>query len=166
MSGKLSELHIFVRGGYIIPMQNIFDKYILNSYYLRQEKISLIINLDNNGNSKGVIFYDNDESEYNNYYRVDLKFENKILTIKINNRNNFNYKYKDHILDSIEIWRIDQILKEENIKEKSINLKIKIKNKDEYIKGIINNSQNKIIINFNDLSLFDLNEINLNNISY
>ena len=36
LSGKLSELHIFVRGGNIIPMQNTFNKYILNTHYLRK----------------------------------------------------------------------------------------------------------------------------------
>lgn len=46
LSGKLSELHLFMRGGYIIPTQDTFDKYIMNTYYLRQEKLNLIINPD------------------------------------------------------------------------------------------------------------------------
>ena len=176
LSGKLSELHILIRGGYIIPMQNTFNKFILNSYYLRQEKINLIINPDNLGNSKGVIFYDNDENdviEYNKYIRVDLEFSNKILTIKINNHN-LSYKYKDNLLNRIEIWRINQILDINNKNEQNysyIDLKIDLIDKPNQIKkAMIDTKNNKLIIDFNEekeifwkkLNLFDLNKIYLN----
>ena len=29
LSGKLDQIHIFLRGGYIVPYQDVFDKYIL-----------------------------------------------------------------------------------------------------------------------------------------
>ena len=32
LSGKKDELHIFLRGGYIIPMQDTFGKYIMNTF--------------------------------------------------------------------------------------------------------------------------------------
>ena len=60
LSGKMNELHIFLRGGYIVPMQDTFEEYIMNTYYLRQEKINLIINPNHEGYSKGTIFFDND----------------------------------------------------------------------------------------------------------
>ena len=166
LSGKLSELHIFLRGGFIIPMQDTFNKYILNSYYLRQEKINLIINPNNEGYSRGALFFDNDEVdiiENDKYIRVDLEFKNKTLNIITNNKD-YNYIYKDNILNTIEIWRINELLKEEEIKEGNIKLNIVLKSNEEVVKGIVDKSKNKIIIKFNDVSLFDLNKIYLNKI--
>ena len=84
LSGKINKLHIFLRGGYIIPMQDTFDKYILNTYFLRKENLNLIINPDEKGNSKGVLFFDNDDIDViknRKYIRVDLKFKNRILKL-------------------------------------------------------------------------------------
>ena len=169
LSGKLSELHLFLRGGYIIPMQNTFTKYILNTYYLRQEKLNIIINPDHEGYSKGVIFYDNDENdviENNKYIRVNLEFKNKTLTIKTNDISSLEYQYKDNILNKIEIWRINEILKVNEIKTININLKVKIKNNEQNIKGILSKKMNKLVIEFDNISIFDLNEVNLNIIRY
>ena len=46
-----------MRGGYIVPWQNTFDKYIKNSYYLRQERTNLIINPDGVNKAKGFIHF-------------------------------------------------------------------------------------------------------------
>ena len=86
LSGKLNELHLFMRGGYIIPMQDTFDNYVMNTYYLRQQKINLIINPDHEGYSKGTIFFDNDEIdtiELEKYIRINLEFKNKILSVEV-----------------------------------------------------------------------------------
>ena len=165
LSGKKEELHIFLRGGYIIPMQDTFWKYIMNTYYLRFEKINLIINLDQNGQSKGTIFFDNDEPDTlqnNKYIRVELEFRNKILNIKVNHIKE-NYIYKDDILNSIEIWRINEIYHQNIINKGNIILRMKVKNKYVYIKGIVDKETKKMIIFFNnEISLFDLKEINMN----
>ena len=169
LSGKLSELHLFLRGGYIIPMQNTFNKYIINTFYLRQEKINIIINPDNEGNSKGVIFYDNDENDVisiNKYIRVDLEFKNKTLNITINVLDYSYYKYKDNILNKIEVWRINEILEDKVINNKNIVLKGKVKNNEQNLNGHIIKNKNKIIIDLDNISLFDLQEINLNTINY
>jgi len=164
LSGKINELHIFLRGGYIIPMQDTFDKYILNTYFLRRENLNLIINPDEKGNSKGVLFFDNDDIDVINnkkYIRVELEFKNRILKINTNNENNINYEYNNSIVNKIEIWRIDELLNKNEIKKDSIDIKIKSKNKEKTVKGIINKSINKIIININNIILFDLYELNL-----
>jgi len=166
LSGKINDLHIFLRGGYIIPMQDTFNKYILNTYFLRKEKLNLIINPDEKGISKGVLFFDNDDIDViknKKYIRVELEFKNEILKINANNENNINYKYNNIIVNKIEIWRINELLNIDEIKKDNINIKIKYKNKKKTVKGIINNSINKIIININNIILFDLYELNLNN---
>jgi alpha-glucosidase (family GH31 glycosyl hydrolase) len=165
LSWKKDEIHIFLRGGYIIPMQDTFGKYIMNTFYLRLEKLNLIINPDNNGQSKGTLFYDNDDNdtlEKNKYIRVELEFKNKIFSVKVNNTEE-KYIYKDDILNNIEIWRINEIYEENIINKGYALLKMKVKNKYKNIKGIID-KENKIMkINFIDeISLFDLNEIDIN----
>ena len=40
LSGKKDELHIFLRGGYIIPMQETLNKYVMNTFYLRHQKLN------------------------------------------------------------------------------------------------------------------------------
>ena len=169
LSGKLSELHIFVRGGYILPMQDTFSKFILNTHYLREEKINLIINPDHEDNSKGVIIYDNEETnDVTNYIRVDLEFKNKILKIKTTITDSPDYNYKDHILNKIEIWRINEVFKEGKIKDPNVKLIIKLKNKNddgEVEEGIFVKAQNKIIFEVKDISLFDINEIIFNKVT-
>ena len=165
LSGKRNELHIFLRGGHIIPMQNTFGKYIMNTYYLRLEKLNLIINPDHNGQSKGTLFYDNDDYDTlrnSTYLRVELEFKKKILKIKMNNTKE-KYIYKDDILNSIEIWRINEIYNEKTINKDNIDLKMKIKNKYSNIKGTFDKENKKMKIIFNkEISLFDLNEIDMN----
>ena len=166
LSGKISDLHIFLRGGYIIPMQDTFDKYILNTYFLRKENLNLIINPDEKGNSKGVLFFDNDDIDViknRNYIRIELEFKNRILKINTSNENNIDYEYNNIKVNKIEIWRINELLNEDEIKKDSIDIKIKSKNEEKAVKGKINKSINKIIININNIILFDLYELNLAN---
>ena len=148
-------------------MQDTFDKYILNTYFLRKEYLNLIINPDEKGNSKGVLFFDNDEIDViknRKYIRIELEFKNRILKINTNNENNINYEYNNIKVNKIEIWRINELLNEDEIKKDSIDIKIKSKNEEKAVKGIINKSINKIIININNIILFDLSELNLDNI--
>ena len=165
LSGKKEELHLFLRGGYIIPMQDTLNNYISNTFYLRLEKINLIINPDSYGYSKGIIFFDNDDIdtlENNTFIRVNLEFKEKILKIKVQ-FNDMKYIYKDDILNSIEIWRINDIYEEKIINKDNIDFIMKIKNEKKKINGVIDKEKNKIKITFNDeVSLFDVNEIDMN----
>ena len=177
LSGKISDLHIFVRGGSIIPFQDIFNKSVLNSYYLRQEKISLIINPDNEGKAKGSLFFDCEEEDVIDnykYIRMDMEFKNKTLTININKEiNDHNYTNKDQNIQKIEIWRIDEILDLNKTKIKDGYTKVKcvlIANYDERLQALIDLKNNKMIIDFSDsernyiwnhMSLFLINKVYL-----
>ena len=170
LSGKLNELHLFMRGGYIIPMQDTFDNYVMNTYYLRQQKINLIINPDHEGYSKGTIFFDNDEIdtiELEKYIRVNLEFKNKILSVEVINKKKMDYIFKDNIINRIEIWRVNEIMEFNSKKDNEIVLKYDLTSKKEkQIKGKIDLINNKLIIDFNenniDINLFTLERIYFN----
>ena len=170
LSGKLNELHLFMRGGYIIPMQDTFDNYVMNTYYLRQQKINLIINPDHEGYSKGTIFFDNDEIdtiELEKYIRVNLEFKNKILSVEVINKKKMDYIFKDNIINRIEIWRVNEIMEFNSKKDNEIVLKYDLTSKKEkQIKGKIDLINNKLIIDFNenniDVNLFTLEKVYLN----
>ena len=170
LSGKLNELHLFMRGGYIIPMQDTFDNYVMNTYYLRQQKINLIINPDHEGYSKGTIFFDNDEIdtiELEKYIRVNLEFKNKILSVDVINKKKMDYIFKDNIINRIEIWRVNEIMEFNSKKDNEIVLKYDLTSKKEkQIKGKIDLINNKLIIDFNenniDINLFTLEKVYLN----
>ena len=170
LSGKLNELHLFMRGGYIIPMQDTFDNYVMNTYYLRQQKINLIINPDHEGYSKGTIFFDNDEIdtiELEKYIRINLEFKNKILSVDVINKKKMDYIFKDNIINRIEIWRVNEIMEFNSKKDNEIVLKYDLTSKKEkQIKGKIDLINNKLIIDFNenniDINLFTLEKVYLN----
>ena len=170
LSGKLNELHLFMRGGYIIPMQDTFENYVMNTYYLRQQKLNLIINPDHEGYSKGTIFFDNDEIdtiELDKYIRVNLVFKNNILNIEVINKKKIDYTFKDNIINRIEIWRINEIIEINSENKNEINLRYDLTTKEkETIKGKIDLINNKLIIDFNesnlDVNLFTLEKVYLN----
>ena len=141
----------------------------MNTYYLRHEKLNLIINPNQDKYAKGTIFYDNDESdtiENEKYIRVDMEFKDKILNIDVKNLKNIKYKYKDNIINKIEILRMDEII---DINKYKNNIKLKIElttKKNKNIKAKLDINNNKIIIDFNakklELNLFTLKKIYLN----
>ena len=112
LSGKLDKIHIFLREGFIVPNQNTFDKFILNSFKLRNEKLNLIINTNQNKKAREELFFDNDDIDTINkeiYYRVDMFFDEDKLFITTYKNRMIKYNYKDNILGIIEIWRANEI---------------------------------------------------------
>ena len=110
LSGEFDVIHLYMKDGVIVPWQNTFDKYIKNSYYLRSEKLNLIINPDEEKRAKGVIFFDNDgidTIENEEYIRVDLNYDNGILTVNNTMKEEFKYEYNDNILGMIELFGTD-----------------------------------------------------------
>ena len=168
LSGKFDKIYIFLRGGKIIPYQNVFEKFILNSIKLRDEKINLIVNPNENRESKGVLFFDNDDINTINkktYYRVDLSFSYNKLIVKCNKNNIEKYNFKDDILGIIEIWRANEIFE---LNENEITINLNNDTKIEKIKGKYEEENNKLIFNISkndeDISIFDIKEIIFNNI--
>jgi len=169
LSGKLDKLYLFLRGGAIVPSQNTFDKFILNSLKLREEKLNLIINPNEAKQGKGVLFFDNDNNDTimkKTYYRIDLTFDGQKLEIQCNKNNLEKYNYNDHIIGKIEIWRVNELFNIEKNKQKPISLNIHYANDNkgiENIEGIYDKDNNKIIYDFSknekNISIFDISEI-------
>ena len=169
LSGKLDKLYLFLRGGSIVPSQNTFDKFILNSLKLREEKLNIIINPNELKQGKGVLFFDNDNNDTimkKTYYRIDLSFNGQKLMIKCNKNNLEKYNYNDHFIGKIEIWRANELFNIEDNKQNSISINIHYtndSNKIENIEGIYDKDNNKIIFDFSknekNISIFDISEI-------
>ena len=172
LSGKLDEVHLFLREGYIIPKQNTFEKYILNTMKLREEKLDLIINVNGSKQSHGVIFFDNDDIntiKEKKYYRIELNLTNNILNICTDKKNLTKYNYNDHILGTIELWNannvFDEANKEEN-KDKKYSMEIELINDKINIEGNFDSENNKLVFNIQekekDISLFNIKNILFN----
>ena len=174
LSGNLDVIHLFIRGGFILPYQDTNEKYIINTKQLRNEKINLIINIDDFKQSKGEIFYDNDETntiEENKYYRVEMFFSEKKLTFNTFKNNLESYEYQDHILGKIELWRANEIFQmndnnEQKTKMVMLNIKYSDNTKDENIEGIYDSTNDKIVFDLSKdnktVSVFNISEITFN----
>ena len=161
LSGKLDIIHLYMRGGVIVPWQNTFDNYIKNSYYLRQENLNLIINVEN-GKASGVIIFDNDginTIENKDYIRIDLNYENNVLNVNTIKKDGLKYDYNDNILGILEIWG-------ENVnKDCKITINTKISGKETL--GPYNMEKDKDNEKFYyDLSLVQIQLDEINNVKF
>ena len=174
LSGNLDQIHLFLRGGFIVPYQNISEKYIQNTEQLRNEKINLIVNIDNYNQSRGEFFFDDDKVDTINsnlYYRVEIFYDEKKLTFTTYKNNLDNYNYNDHILGKIEFWRISSIFEMFNPIENKLNiLNLNITYNDntppEIIEGVYDQENDKVIFEMSkddkSRSIFNINEIEIN----
>ena len=173
LPGKLDQIHLFLRGGFIVPYQNLSEKYISNTEKLRQEKINLIVNIDNYNQSKGELFFDDDKIDTVSkdlYFRVEMFYNEKKLTFTTYKNNLDEYNYNDHILGKIEFWRISNIVEMNNKKEnktKAISLNITYNdNKEDNIEGIYDQENDKVIFEISKderrISIFNINELIIN----
>ena len=169
LSGKFDEIHLFLRGGFIVPYQNTFDKYILNSEKLKDEEMNLIVSVDNFNQSRGEIIYDDEginPVKGENYYRVDMYFNEKNIKF-VTYKNNLNkYDYKDQFLGKIEFWRINGIIEMKNKQDKKISLKITFNDKKtspEEFEGVYDQENDKVVFEISkinkSISLFNIEDI-------
>jgi alpha-glucosidase (family GH31 glycosyl hydrolase) len=109
LSGEYEDIHLFIRGGFIVPFQDCFGKtYIKNTHYLLQEKINFVINPSKENNAKGDVIFDNDEIdslERKKFMRVFIEFKGNEGKIIFNAEKNFlvDYLFKDNIIGIIKI---------------------------------------------------------------
>ena len=107
LSGEFNIIHLYMKEGTIVPWQSTLDRYVANSYYLRFEKLNLIINPDRDNKAQGVIFFDNDginTIENKDYLRIDLNYDNGTLNVNIFKKEEFSYDYRDNYINKIELF--------------------------------------------------------------
>ena len=107
LSGEFNIIHLYMKEGTIVPWQSTLDRYVANSYYLRFEKLNLIINPDRDNKAQGVIFFDNDginTIENKDYLRIDLNYDNGTLNVNIFKKEEFSYDYRDNYVNKIELF--------------------------------------------------------------
>ena len=157
LSGEFNVIHLYMKEGTIVPWQNTLEKYVQNSYYLRQEKINLIINPDKENKASGVIFFDDDginTIEKGEYIRIDLNYNNGTLDVKAFKKNEFKYDYYDNIIDKIELFGTNN--------NGNCDIEIYFKNSQIYKINMEKDSDNdKFYVHLNDIEHnFIINEIN------
>ena len=121
LPGRFSDLHLFVRGGFIVPFYDILNnENILRSKDLENHPISLIINPDGNGNASGDIIYDDTDSnpittiENKQYLHIKVDYDSKSRVVSFKIINDFlGYKKKDVFVSNVIIYGITEV-KEEN----------------------------------------------------
>ena len=110
LSGEYDQLHIFMRGGKIIPYQNTADKFIPNTKALNNEKTELYIIPDSvNHMASGDIIFDNDEVDTiskKNYYYININFSEKTLIFDTKNSMTSSYNNQDIYISKLKFFRM------------------------------------------------------------
>jgi lysosomal alpha-glucosidase len=154
LSGKFDIIHLYLRGGYIIPKQETNFPVVLSTNQLRRIGTELIINPDQFFNSEGDIIFDdgynNDYSE--NYLHIKMIFNyNQLLFNRVKEIREYNYN--DIKLTKITYLRTDYLNR--NLKAQIKDLKNNV-----YVSSCIYEGD-KIII---DLNKFNITFMNVKNI--
>ena len=154
LDGSYNKINLYLRGGYIIPYQNVsYPTKVLSSKHLRERPIDLVINIDENYKAKGNIFYDIDQTDIltnKNFTYIKIYFNLDSIYFNIINKGDFQYIYNDNIINNIVIYRINSIIN-------------KINKKIDYVNVISNNRKSKRInsvkiINNDILIIKEINE--------
>lgn len=161
LPGKFDVVNLFLRGGSIVPYQNIsYPSLVKTTHDLRLRPTELIINPDENYFAEGEVFFDNDDKD---------SLENKdFLYVKINyvldvvyftRMTNFitDYPYEDIYISKITVYRHSRI--QSQLKEQITNCGIILGNSDIITKKAISDpSIDMIVIDLTD------SKISFNNI--
>jgi alpha-glucosidase (family GH31 glycosyl hydrolase) len=113
LSGAFDIIHLYLRGGSIIPYQDT-STYIKNTYELRQKRVQIIINPSSDTHTaKGTFIFDNDgikDLENGDYNRYDLSFADMVLTVTASNTMTSTYQFDDDIVSNVKIYNAEYIL--------------------------------------------------------
>jgi len=134
LSGRFDDLHLFLRGGKIIPFYNILNnENIQRTSDLENSNIHIIINPDEKQIAKGSIIYDDTDSnpyetiEKKNYLLIEVKFDGIKREINFEIKNKFDkYDKQDIFVSEIIILRQENIFKknlEKYLNENTKNFK-------------------------------------------
>ena len=117
LKGYYDIIHLFMRGGFIIPYQDTFSVSIKNSRDLRNQPTQIIINPDESYSAEGeVIFDDDDYSTFTtkNYLKVKMSFYYNVINFYVENYFRDDYLYHDNTISVIKFLRMDYLIKNGN----------------------------------------------------
>jgi len=112
LTGKYDDLHLFIRGGSVVPFYDILEKEdILRSKDLENTPLSFIINPDENGFASGDVIFDNPNAnpyktiENKEYLHVKVSYNKQEREILFNVLNDLNaYANNDVNVSEIIIY--------------------------------------------------------------
>ena len=87
LSGKYESIHLYLRGGQIVPYQSITQK-VRSTFELLKEPIDIIINPNYLGYAYGDIYFDNESLDISQYLKNAITF----------NKNSITFEHFDNIL--------------------------------------------------------------------
>ena len=110
LSGEFDQIHVFMRGGKILPYQNTLDKYVPNTKALNNEKTELYIIPDSvNHMASGDIIFDNDDYDTistKNYYYININFSDRRLIFDTKNAMTSSYNNQDIYISKLKFFRM------------------------------------------------------------
>ena len=111
-------IHLYLRGGSIIPYQNLESINIKNSYDLRQMPLEIIISPQSDTHTaKGTFIFDNDEKDdlkNEDYNRFELSFNNNVLTVTKKTTIKSTYNFTDDIISKVKIFNAGYLINNNN----------------------------------------------------
>ena len=116
LSGDFNIVNIFMRGGYILPYQDTFSKYIPNSHKLHDEPTEIIIIPDSESHyAEGDLIFDDDSYdtlERKNYYHIKIKFEFSKIIFNTIEKMKSSYNNTDIFVSKIKFMNMKYLLNE------------------------------------------------------
>jgi alpha-glucosidase (family GH31 glycosyl hydrolase) len=112
LSGTFDIIHLYLRGGSIIPYQDT-STYVKNTYELRQRPLEIIISPDSiNHKASGTFIFDNDginDLVNKDYNRFELSFTDNTLSVTHANKMTSTYNSKDDIISKVKIYNAEYL---------------------------------------------------------
>jgi alpha-glucosidase (family GH31 glycosyl hydrolase) len=113
LNGSFDVIHLYMRGGQIIPRQETLNPRVLTTNQLRRIPTEIIINPDQNNYAEGEIIFDDgylpNVIEDKDYFQVKIFFNYNAITFKRINKLHSIYKYNDINISKIVIFRSEYL---------------------------------------------------------
>ena len=155
LSGKFEDINLFLKGGSVVTVYDVFGQYVKNTFGLLNKEIDIMINPNEFDEANGVVVYDNDEMDTikeKKYIRIEFEFQRNLILVVMKEMNNMKedeYKYKDLFIRKITVLRYSQI------KTKITQLKVKfVSEKEGLIEGKVRLNEDNDSIEIDMHSIF------------
>jgi alpha-glucosidase (family GH31 glycosyl hydrolase) len=171
ISGEFNIIHLYIRGGNIIPFQD--STHVRNTYDLHNIGTYLIINPDSNiHRAVGEVIYDFDDFdtiENMNFNRINIEFIYDTILFSSVNKTKDLYKKNDFFIEGIKLYNANYLTENGNYDILNIILNddlIKNAKIDKINDEIYEIDLKKYKINFNQVKIIKFIQSNENTTNY